>query len=131
MEGHWFPPEPRFYAAAVIFGGNLIGPFGCVGLDGDGCQMGRLVKVDALYALVEIGDLDIGRRQARQCGDGERLHLPGAHVFLADFSADMWSNECDLHESLLSAIGETVKLIVTHSDCCGCDCQGSTSQGTG
>jgi hypothetical protein len=83
--------------AAVIFGGDLVGALGGVRLHGDGDEVGRVVEANRLDALVEVGDLHVVRSEPRQRGDGQRLHLPGAHVLLRALAPDLRRDEGDFH----------------------------------
>jgi hypothetical protein len=87
------------HAAAAEFAGDLIGPLGRIGLDRDGDEIGRPVERNLLHPVIMEGDSDVLRRQCRQQGDRQRLHLPGAHVVDAGAPPDRRMYQRQAHQA--------------------------------
>jgi len=73
----------RGHTALPVAAGNLVGAFGGVGFYRNGHHIGGRIVVDSLHAVIKKADMHVRRRQARQGGNGQRLHLPAANVRLA------------------------------------------------
>ena len=71
------------HTALPVAAGNLVGAFGGVGFYRNGHHIGGRIVVDSLHAVIKKADMHVRRRQARQGGNGQRLHLPAANVRLA------------------------------------------------
>ena len=68
------PAHHHRHPARAKFGGDLIGAARGECLDIDGNQIGRLVVVDFIDAVVEQPTIDARRSQSGQDPEGERLH---------------------------------------------------------
>ncbi len=88
------------HAALPVLAGDLVGALGGVGLDGNGHEIRRFVERNRLHAIVVKADVDVGRRQAHQHRDRQRLHLPGAHVAHARAAADGRVDERQSHRAI-------------------------------
>ena len=94
------------HAAPPVFGRDLVGALGGVGLDADGDEIGGRVERDRLHAIVVEAELDVFWREAGERRGGQRLHLPGADVgAVAAMAADARMDECDFHRTAASDSG--------------------------
>jgi hypothetical protein len=85
------------HAAPAVFTGDLVGALGGVGFDGNGHEIRGLVEGNLFHAIVVEADVHVGRRQSHEHGDGQRLHLPGAHVVDAFAAPDGGMDERQPH----------------------------------
>jgi hypothetical protein len=83
----------------AIFGRDLVGTLGGVGLDADGDEVGGLVERNVLHPVVVEFHGDILRGEAGEGGGGQRLHLPGADVFLPGPAADAGVDDGESHRT--------------------------------
>ena len=81
----------------AILSRNLVGATSGVDFDTDGDQVRRLVVRNLLHAIVVQHAFDVGRREAGQDAQTERLHPCFVHVQAVILAADIRHDEGDFH----------------------------------
>ena len=92
------PAHDDRHAAFAKFGCDLIGAFCRVGLDADSDEVGRLVERNRFHPVIVKTDFNVARRQSGESSGRQRLHLPGADVFLSRLSTNAGMDDRQAHE---------------------------------
>ena len=87
-EGRVKSAHDDWHTSPAIRSGDLIRAFRGVGFHTDGNEIGWLIEGDLLHSVIVEANLDILRCQPGKGRRGQRLHLPGADVFLPRLPTD-------------------------------------------